>query len=584
MPSHPFQPASRFALVLASALVGAGCTPSDSNGGPAPVAPAAVQPAPQPDTPANPRWETEQADLVSAGLGLDGLKAPAPVAADPTSPTPAELRTLAFHTQFNGLSALNTANGLGPFSTTGLPVVPGTEIMTLRPLPDQNHSARALLQIPAGFDPEKPCLVVALASGSRGVYGAVPLVAPWALPKGCAIAYSDKGAGTDYYDHATQTGVRLNGQRAARAEHDLAFIPAQPSVDDPLIATAHAHSQINVEAYWGDMTLDAARWAIGELDARFDKLDGSGMTVIAAGLSNGGNAVLRALEADEDGLLDAVVSIMPNITPPKAPHLYDYAAVAALYQPCLLGDTEFTLGLPFGNPLLIGAGRNRCQSLADAGLLDSASPAAARAVLLEFGFDDDSLIFSPGNLALDLWRAVLANYASAYLETPADAMPCGYRFEAPDASPADKQSWWASASGSPPGGGVVLVEDRIVADSADPHFPGLQCLAELRNDASLQRALAATRAEARWPHAIPVMIAHGQHDALIPEVFSSGAYVAEARANGMAVDYREVPGAQHFDAFLNVLPGDHDWVPILPEAWAALDRAWAALHDEAPLP
>jgi len=523
---------------------------------------------------------TTHDDLVSAGLSLSGLRRASPTPSDPEAPSAEELRAMAFHTQFNSLSALRTPNGMGAMADQGLPRVAGVEIMTLRGLPGHGLSSRALLQIPETFDDNMPCLVVAPASGSRGVYGGVPLAAPWALPKGCAVVYSDKAAGTDYFDFATQTGVQLNGQRAALAESEPVFVPTDTAVPGPLVATAHAHSQINVEAFWGEITLDAARWALDQLETRFDGLMRGRVTVIAAGLSNGGNAVLRALEADADGVIDAVVSVMPNITPPDTPHLYEYAATAALYQPCLLGDAEFAAGLPFANPLLIGAGRNRCQSLAQAGLLNEASPEEAGQVLSNFGFDQSSLSFSAAIVALDVWRSVLANYASAYLATPADAMPCGFRFEAPEASLAEKQSWWAATSGSPPGNGVILVDTMMAEYPTDRHFAGLRCLAELQNDSRLQNATAATRAQARWPHDIPVFIVHGQHDALIPAAFSSRPYVAQARANGMSVEYREIRGAQHFDAFLNVLPGDHDWAPILPEGWAALDQAWLALQEE----
>jgi len=520
-------------------------------------------------------------DLISAGLALDGLRGSLPSPNEPLSPSANELREMAFHTQFNSLAALNTEDGLGAMTRQGLPEVAGIEIMTLRRLPGYDHDARALLQIPENFRIERPCLVVAPASGSRGVYGAVPLAAPWALPKGCAVVYSDKAAGTDYFDHATETGVQLNGQRVTAGKIELAFAPAHSSETAPLVATGHAHSQINVERFWGDITLDAAHWGLGQLERRFEGLAPDRVTVIATGLSNGGNAVLQALEADQEGIIDAVVSVMPNITPPDVAHLYEYAATAALYQPCLLADVEFAAGLPFANPLLIGAGRIRCQSLAEAGLLNEASPQEAGQVLNEFGFDQDSLSFSAAIVALDIWRIVLANYASAYLMTPADAMPCGYRFEAPEASPAEKQSWWATASGSPPGQGVVLIDTMMAENATDPHFAGLQCLYELKDEGQLQEALAATRARARWPHDIPVYIVHGQHDALIPATFSSRPYVAQARANGMSVEYQEVAGAQHFDAFLNVLPGDHDWAPILPQGWTALDRAWSALQAEA---
>jgi len=534
---------------------------------------------PDPDPAPSAMRVTEYADLVSAGLSLEGLRGAIPLADDSEGPSVAELRAMSLHTQFNSLSAVRTDNGLGGLSRQGLPVIAGVEIMTLRPLSGHDHSARALLQIPEGFDASRPCLVVAPASGSRGVYGAAPLAAPWALPRGCAVVYSDKGAGTDYFDHATGTGVQLNGQRVRSGESELAFEPADTAITGPLIAAAHAHSQINVEAFWGEITLDATRWALEQLGSRFENLRSDQVTVIATGLSNGGHAVLRALEADEAGLIDAVVSIMPNISSPDTAHLYEYAAMAALYQPCLLGDAEFAAGLPFANPLLIGAGRSRCQSLFEAGMLSEPDSAEAGRVLREFGFDQDSLTFSAATVALDIWRVVLANYASAYLKTPADAMPCGFRFEAPGASPAQKQAWWATASGSPPGNGVVLVDAMLEEHPTDPHFPGLRCLFTLMNDDRLQASLAATRAEARWPHDIPVFIVHGQHDGLIPAVFSSRPYVDRARANGMTVDYREIAGAQHFDAFLNVLPGEHDWVPILPHGWEALDRAWSALES-----
>ena len=36
----------------------------------------------------------------------------------------------------------------------------------------------------------------ATSSGSRGVYGAIS-TGEWGLKKGCAVAYTDKGAGTE---------------------------------------------------------------------------------------------------------------------------------------------------------------------------------------------------------------------------------------------------------------------------------------------------------------------------------------------------------------------------------------------------
>lgn len=520
-------------------------------------------------------------DLVSAGLGIDGLRSPAPTPASAELVTPQLLRQLAFHTQYNGLSAISTATGLGEFSASALPVVPGIEVSTWRKLDAMDHQARALLQIPDGFDPAKPCLIVAPASGSRGVYGAVPLVAPWGLPKGCAIVYSDKGAGTDYFDGASQTGVDLIGQRRHQDEAMLGFVPPRPPKDaneygQALIA-AHAHSQVNVEAYWGAYTLDAAQWAERYLTERYKLTEQTDLKVIAAGLSNGGQAVLRALEGDQSGLIDAVVSVMPNITPPQGPHLYDYAIVAALAQPCAFGDTEFASTLPFANPLLIGFAPIRCRSLHEAGLIDSPSPQAALDWLTAFGFDTDGLTFSASIVALDLWRIILANYASAYMKTSFADMPCGYGFDASSATDLEKHLWWATGSGSPPNAGITLTDAQMANSPQDPHFAGLNCLYALRDDPILQASLASTRANAKWPHPVPVYIIHGQVDALIPAIFSSRPYVAQAKRAGMMVSYEEIEGAQHFDAFLNVLPAEQGWVPILPTGWKALDQAWSDL-------
>ena len=522
-------------------------------------------------------------DLVSAGLGIDGLRAPAPIPASAELVTPELLRKVAFHAQYNGLSAISTATGLGDFSTTALPVIAGIEVSTWRKLNDIDHQARALLQIPDGFNPDEPCLIVAPASGSRGVYGAVPLVAPWGLPKGCAIVYSDKGAGTDYFDGASQTGVDLMGQRRHKDEARLGFLPPHPPKDSSdygqALITAHAHSQMNVEAYWGAYTLDAAQWAEHYLTERYDLTEAANLKVIAAGLSNGGQAVLRALESDQSKLLDAVVSIMPNITPPQGRHLYDYAIVAALAQPCAFGDAGFASTLPFANPLLIGFASIRCQSLYGAGLIDSPSPEAALDWLTATGFDADSLTFSASIVALDLWRIILANYASAYMKTGFHEMPCGYGFDASNATDLEKQLWWANGSGSPPNAGITLTDTQMASSPQDPHFAGLHCLYALRDDPALQASLNMITAKAKWPHPVPVYITHGQVDALIPATFSSRPYVAQAKAAGMMVSYEEIEGAQHFDAFLNVLPAEQGWVPILPAGWQALDQAWSDLQS-----
>ena len=64
--------------------------------------------------------------------------------------------------------------------------------------------------MPDHFDKAHRCLVVAPSSGSRGVYGAISLAGAWGLPKGCAVAYTDKGTGPGYFDYADDSGVQLD--------------------------------------------------------------------------------------------------------------------------------------------------------------------------------------------------------------------------------------------------------------------------------------------------------------------------------------------------------------------------------------
>ncbi len=285
----------------------------------------------------------------------------------------------------------------------------GREFMSFRQLPGRNSPARVLVQLPDNFDPARACLVVAPASGSRGVYGAVPLVAPWALPKGCAVAYTDKGAGTDIHRYDDDTGVALDGRRVAAEGAETGLrAPALPAdAPEGTVAVSHAHSGDHPEADWGLYVLDAASFALALLDAEFDvELDGDNVRVIAAGLSNGGGAVLRAAEQDAHGLIDGVMALMPNITAPDAPHLFEYATEAALLQPCALGDLNATMAMVLGNPLVAAAGQQRCSGLAIAGLIDAPEPALARERLVKMGFDDAALSLGAVNVILDVWRSV----------------------------------------------------------------------------------------------------------------------------------------------------------------------------------
>src|SRR3546814_3743699 len=119
------------------------------------------------------------------------------------------------------------------------------------------------------------CVVVAPASGSRGVYGAISIAGAWGLPKGCAVAYTDKGAGTDYFDLDAQGAARADGTFGTlEARDELAFAPDAP-VAASGVAVKHAHSKDNPEADWGRHVQQAAQFALHALDRKSPRLNSS---------------------------------------------------------------------------------------------------------------------------------------------------------------------------------------------------------------------------------------------------------------------------------------------------------------------
>ena len=524
-------------------------------------------------------------DLVSAGLGLDGLTGPAPLPANPDSPTAAELRRLAIHTNWNGIGPLTPGGGLGGVFDS-LPRVPGREFHAFLTLPGASQPVRVVVQLPDEFNHESPCLVVTAASGSRGIYGAIAVGGPWALPRGCALAHTDKGAGTDIFDFSDGTGTNLAGQRVPAGVETLGLSFEQPDEPTDTVGMRHAHSGDYPEADWGQHVLAAAAFGLDVLSVALeDDFNADNTRVIAAAVSNGGNAVLRAAEIDESGLLDAVVAAMPNITPLGQPPLYDYATLAALYQPCLLADADFTAEVPLGSPMLVNGGELRCRSLAQAGLLEQPDPAAAREVLEAAGFDERALSQAAVNVMLDFWRSVAVTYASSYLRRGPFDMPCGFRLAAPEATAAQRQAWWGSHAGIAPGDGIEIVD--TLADGDDPAFAGLSCLRELvtgdGQEADLLRTSLLSAQATAFLSDIPVLVIHGRDDGLVPVEFSSRPYVAMARNHGSDIAYWEIDHVQHFDALLAAPGFAGHYAPLLPYGWAGMDHIMTVLDGAEPL-
>ncbi len=544
-------------------------------------------------------------DLLTAGLGLDGLRQIAPPAfADATQPTAAELRRRAIWSNWRGIADLASGGGYGTvYGSTQ--AVPGREYSAYARVDDAHQPHRVLVQIPDAFDRDKRCVVVSASSGSRGIYGAIAVAGAWGLPKGCAVAYTDKAAGTDYVDLDAQTGTRADGTIGALGtDADIAFVP-DTVAGAKGVAFKHAHSRDNPEADWGRHVQQAAVFALHALNQALPEavpFTFANTRVIAVGISNGGGAVLRAAELTGDGIdhewLDAVVAGEPNVYVDGGRPLYDYTTEAAILMPCaLLHLPSTSLAQPPMRAQAEPLWAQRCATLRSAGLIagdDLAAQArSAYEKLRASGWSDAALRAGAASVGFDLWRAVAVTYASAYGRYGVGEHPCGYAFSAlnPDFSPraataAERAAWWSDTAGIPPGNGVGIVDSKLAAP--DFTLPGLQCLRALWSgqgaDAERVRAgIAQTRAA--LPRAgLPMIVVHGLDDGLVPPAFSSAPYVAAAQTAGRDVRYWQVRNAEHFDAFLGFPDYATRYVPMLPYVYAALDRVDAYLDGSAPLP
>jgi hydroxybutyrate-dimer hydrolase len=537
-------------------------------------------------------------DLLSAGLGLAGLRGAPVVFADPAAPTPDELRRRAIQSNWKGIADLGPLGGYGDIYGA-VPHMPGREYQAFARLPGARHTHRVLAQIPDAFDSTARCLVVTVSSGSRGVYGAISLAGAWGLPRGCAVAYTDKGAGTGYFDTASATGAVLDGTRAAAGSGALEFLPDAYTAELG-IAIKHAHSGDNPEGDWGRHLLQAARFGLAMLERAYPAqapFTPHNTRIIAAGLSNGAAAVLQAAGLDDDGWLDAAVAVAPNVNVPgHGRALYDYATEAGVLMPCALADARFA-AIPFARmPAGIApAWHARGELLRELGVLGGVDTAAradeALARLHAGGWTDAALATAVTTTAFELWRAFAVTYASAYSRNAAGAMPGGFRFVAQDAQgkpcapgAIERAAWWCDAAGIAPGAGVFIDEAGIgEAPAADPTLPGQLHLRTLWTSGSVESArlresVAAAAVRLPRPH-LPVFVVHGVEDGLIPAAFSSDAYITWLRAHDRSPTYWPIVHAQHFDAFL-ALPGFGDrYVPLMPYAYAALDRVWARLVE-----
>jgi len=621
-------------------------------------------------------------DLLTAGLGQNGLMGAAPVAADPENPTAAEIRTATIVNQYQASQDMRSTSGYGSlygpavatqFATPSADgKVAGKEYFAYADDGNGNQNVTMMVQVPSDFDRDNPCIVAAPAPHSQGVYGAIST--EWGLKNRCAVAYTDKGMGNGVHDLNTDTINRIDGTRGiatdvgkqgnfkaqASSEMDLS---GYQSTYPYRIALKSAHSQQNPEAKWGQNVLEAIQFAFyvlnleeesGEASAAdADTTDAnqedeqatatlrstftpSNTLVIAASISSGGAAALRALELDDQGLIDGVVVAAPMINPRDLDSgdgitikqgnqtfsyqrfrktLFDVITYYNIYQPCASANT--TMGLS-----------GRCIALRRTGLIDGNSlttqVADAQRRLNLYGTLETTNVIAHNYEAAFVYASLANVYANAYGRFSVVDNLCGYSYAGSEGnslpsakSLSDLADDFQSGNGLPNSSGTYLINNegneeeginfRNSVDAngeLEGYLKGALCLRQLATgttgitlntgipltgDASadyqrVQKGILQIFASGNL-RGKPTIIVHGRDDALAHVNYSARAYYGlnkSTKSNSQLV-YIEVKNANHFDG-LNQEYNINTQIPLYYYLSQALDRMYDHLKNGASLP
>jgi len=579
-------------------------------------------------------------DLLTAGLGKTGLG----TGACPSNATPAaaDLRRIAICNNYRALVDVSANGGYGTLygpniDTAGNPTlgegkVAGNEYLAYFDDGTGKKNVTLMVQVPTGWNRDRPCIVTATSSGSRGVYGAIATAGEWGLKRKCAVAYTDKGTGSGVHDLATNT---VNLQNGVRADANVAGTSANfnaglsgsdlssyNSAYPNRIAVKHAMSQQNPEKDWGANTLTAIRFAIYVLNEERGDRNGDGSTirvytaantlVIASSVSNGGASAVAAAEQDTEGLIDGVavaepvleLNAVPGLTIKRGSTtqgsgrpLYDYFTLANLYQPCAALSTRAANSYGIAAVLPVPAfATNRCTALRANGLLTSTTTAAqaeeALDTLIAAGWQPESNLIHATHFTQAV-PPVTTSYAYAYGRFSVKDNMCGLTFAGTDA--AGKPAALASASlaqifgtgnGVPPTSGIQIINNNsvggpvnnVISVSAstgvqDYGFDTALCMRKLwtGSDAGATSVKAGVAETLRSGNlrGKPAIIVAGRADALVPVNFNARPYYGLNKIT---------EGAASKLSYIEVLNGQHFDAFIDNAALPGYDTAFIPLH------
>jgi hydroxybutyrate-dimer hydrolase len=605
------------------------------------------------------RYDGVTNDLLTAGLGKTGLGSPtAPGFVNPLNPNAEELRRLAIYNNYRALIDPTPGGGYGTLYgpnvradgtvTDSEGLIAGNEYITFEN-DDHGRNVTMMVQVPDTFDPTNGCIVTAPSSGSRGVYGAIATAGEWGLKRGCAVAYTDKGTGTGAHDLQNNTVNLIRGERAdaAAARDDsnftaelsgrerAAFNAASPN----RFAFKHAHSEQNPEEDWGRNVLRSIKFAFVVLNRQFAHrhihISKRNTIVIASSVSNGGGASVRAVEQDDDGLIDGLAVGEPNVNPkfssrfsivqagqpPLFAHskpLIDYITLVNVFQGCAnLAPANATA------PLNFAPSSARCAELHAKGLLTETTLAdqatEAQKIINAFGILPEQNLVQPGYWFANVSQSISVTYANTYGRFSVIDNLCAYSFAAnggvaggppvPLAAAAAAQIFGTS-NGIPPTSGIALInnaapggpkEDR--GSTPSQNLDGALCLRSLATgkDAVTGAPLTGTpRRQARRIvdgvedilatgrlRRVPAVFVTGRNDGILPPNFTSRAYFGlnnVVEGSRSSLRYYEVTNAHHLDSF-NQFPGYNDkFIPLHRYFIQAMDLMFDHLRNGRPLP
>ncbi|WP_143010742.1 3-hydroxybutyrate oligomer hydrolase family protein [Cupriavidus necator] len=580
-------------------------------------------------------------DLITGGYGVAAMLSGSarPAYEDPLRPSAAELRRAVLLRPGNPANGFGTLYGPNVDPSTGKLYeddgkLAGDEVLAFTAGPS-GRSTSILLQVPVTFRPDAACLVVTATPGSQNVWADMQRAGYWGLRRGCAVAWTDKGTGAGIQDLDSGTSTTQDGTTATAAP-DLRldvltgapearqFAHAKPN----RLAFKWASAGWNQEADWGRAVLNAAAFALAELESRTwpgqQRLSRERITVIASGYSNGGGAVLRAAEQDHHHLLDGVVSLAPQIYIRADPDIviddrgrrwagsarssYDFLSYANLYKACAalaVADDPLASGLAFAS--------NRCQSLAEKGLLRSQTVKAqaqeALRKLHDFGFLPDADI---ATAASAIGNQGVLGQASQFGQFRVHEHLCKLSFASVDRDGAPRaadpqllaQRFARLWGGTPDGSQVALINDddprgpredgRSISRSTgrnDYDMDAALCLRRLftgEDPAAMRvrRGIDAIAASARL-RGKPAIIVHGRSDEIEGPNFTSRPYAATQSRNEPSASrlrYIEVVGGMHGESRISSPGFDVRMAPVSIYQVRALEAMLAHLREGKPLP